>query len=898
MDQRDKQKWVVPDEVFWAEIEEIDRLRSARTAGASRVDGGEPPGFAKAVAAVEVVRKAEQTLADAEKQAPRLDRLRHELADSVSRVLPGERLAKLLGTTATPGVEKARAALDLARERAREEAQPACGLGLVGLALSGGGIRSATFNLGVLQVFAKRGLLSNADYLSSVSGGGYIGGTLSTLVSSPGAEPGARAFPLRHERGVLESAALKHLRQGASYLAPDGVLDRIRIPALALRGLIVNLLLLMPYLLWLTVATYLLWGPDLERASRFATLDLSQSGRITLGYEVTLIVAALLVAWSVAFPLVRRLVPLSWSARNNTERAFALAFAAAVAVALASTLPVAVWYYERKDVIRTVVASGWLGTFATIVVPMLPLLLASGSTRVLETWRGRVMIYALGLLGPVVLLVLYLEITTWRIFRPSSKLTNFFCLDPGWREACPGWWSAIVGGVEDVLRVTNPGLAPLDWTLVVLGALLFVYSWRAVDVNITALHGFYRDRISRAYLFREPKEDGSEGEDVVPVDDLRMSDMGSPQPRGPYHLVNATLNLQASREASGRRADFFLFSKRFVGSRSTSYCQTRRMEDKDPALNLGTAVAVSGAALAPNMGSSTNRALVFVMTLLNVRTGYWLPNPAKVMAGGGPFGGVGPWFLLLELFGLLNERSRYVNVSDGGHIENLGLYELLRRRCKYIVVCDAEHDPQLAFSSLAKVKQYVRIDGSAEIDLDMTKIAGDRDQDRRDDAAPKDASRRSERYWTMGRIRYDSGEDGYILYLKASVTGREAVDLRSYRAENPAFPHEATSQQFFKEGQVEAYRALGYHIADEVFNVAPLRGVAPNDVRAWFEALDPPPPAPAGAPAKPPAAGRSVPAGHGAGGRRARRRRGARRPAPSPPGDNARPSPPEGERVG
>jgi hypothetical protein len=49
---------------------------------------------------------------------------------------------------------------------------------LVGLALSGGGIRSATFNLGVIQALAKNGLLSKFDYLSTVSGGGYIGSWL------------------------------------------------------------------------------------------------------------------------------------------------------------------------------------------------------------------------------------------------------------------------------------------------------------------------------------------------------------------------------------------------------------------------------------------------------------------------------------------------------------------------------------------------------------------------------------------------------------------------------------------------------------------------------------------------------------------------------------------------
>ncbi len=52
---------------------------------------------------------------------------------------------------------------------------------LIGLAFSGGGIRSATFNLGILQALAQKGLLHKFDYLSTVSGGGYIGSWLAAL---------------------------------------------------------------------------------------------------------------------------------------------------------------------------------------------------------------------------------------------------------------------------------------------------------------------------------------------------------------------------------------------------------------------------------------------------------------------------------------------------------------------------------------------------------------------------------------------------------------------------------------------------------------------------------------------------------------------------------------------
>ena len=54
--------------------------------------------------------------------------------------------------------------------------------GPVGCAVSGGGIRSATFSLGFLQGLAKLDILTAFDYLSTVSGGGYIGSWLSASI--------------------------------------------------------------------------------------------------------------------------------------------------------------------------------------------------------------------------------------------------------------------------------------------------------------------------------------------------------------------------------------------------------------------------------------------------------------------------------------------------------------------------------------------------------------------------------------------------------------------------------------------------------------------------------------------------------------------------------------------
>jgi hypothetical protein len=83
---------------------------------------------------------------------------------------------------------------------------------LAGLTFSGGGIRSATFGLGILQGLAKRGLLDRVDYLSTVSGGGYIGSWLAGWTyRTPGPNPVAQVqvfWPRRRMVGASRTRSL------------------------------------------------------------------------------------------------------------------------------------------------------------------------------------------------------------------------------------------------------------------------------------------------------------------------------------------------------------------------------------------------------------------------------------------------------------------------------------------------------------------------------------------------------------------------------------------------------------------------------------------------------------------------------------------------------------------
>ena len=95
----------------------------------------------------------------------------------------------------------------------------------------------------------------------------------------------------------------------------------------------------------------------------------------------------------------------------------------------------------------------------------------------------------------------------------------------------------------------------------------------------------------------------------------------------------------------------------------------------------------------------------------------------------------------------------------------------------------------------------------------------------------------SEWHCAVGSIRYDRQrrEDvaGTLLYIKSSLTGDEPTDVLRYAAEHPAFPHESTNDQFFDESQFESYRALGYHIAHEVFGPALARARRKPPPKPW-----------------------------------------------------------------
>lgn len=466
-----------------------------------------------------------------------------------------------------------------------------------------------------------------------------------------------------------------------------------------------------------------------------------------------------------------------------------------------------------------------------------------------------------------------------------------------WLEMYLARQSVAIGALE------VPSVAAFGVILSLVAIALLVL--RFVNVNVFSLHAMYRDRLIRAYLgaTRDSHRTGKTRFATVPNEMLVFQDARYEQQwtsqaerrnanpytgfddadnpdlfwlgihrTQPLWTVNVALNLVDDRQRLSwqeRKAASFTTSPLHAGSWLTGYRRTIWYGSRRGGISAGTAIAISGAAANPNMGYHSSAALTFLMTLFNVRLGWWLGNPrtgraARTLVRSAveklrplnermgsalasrrrqvktsilqrqvsrletlsrcfaawlegprlawtrpPHRERGPqsglFHLLAEMFGKTNDRGPWLHLSDGGHFENLGLYEMVLRHCKYIVVCDASADPDRHFECLGNAIRKIRTDLDVRIE-------------------PADGAE-----WCIGArgqnpcashamfdVKYGDHEAqwGRLIYIKPSVYDADAdlpKDVRQYSNSSFLFPHETTVDQFFGESQFESYRALGEH---------------------------------------------------------------------------------------
>jgi hypothetical protein len=359
----------------------------------------------------------------------------------------------------------------------------------------------------------------------------------------------------------------------------------------------------------------------------------------------------------------------------------------------------------------------------------------------------------------------------------------------------------------------------LSWVISVV--FVGLLSWR-FDINLFSLHYYYRNRLVRCYLgaSRDGKRQAQPFTGFDPNDDYKLADIRTDL--GPYPIINAALNLVSGDELAWqqRKAASFVFTPKFCGYKVwnrkadklylelEAYRRTKNYGDGSGGkrgISVGTAMAVSGAAVSPNMGYHSSPATAFLLTVFSMRLGLWIGNPRhkKGWSEKGPSFAL--WPLMAELFGLTNEHRPFCNLSDGGHFENLGIYELIRRRCRFIIAIDASGDEKFGFRDLGNAIRKCRVDLDTEIVVPAAALC------------PEKETKRSLQHCSVGTICYPDSMTGILVYIKPTLTGNETTDILNYANEHPEFPHQSTADQWFNESQFESYRKLGYHIGCTVF---------------------------------------------------------------------------------
>lgn len=630
---------------------------------------------------------------------------------------------------------------------------------LVGLGLSGGGIRSASFNMGVLQALSRAGLMGRIDYLSTVSGGGYIGSSLSWLRAQVplSASPELGSLPLANGHGSV----LDWLRAHGCYLISGRGFSSWSLASSILAGTLLNLFVLLPLFLlliglasqdwfaWSWPATLHLPGAGMVPAHDGFML-LTLFGFVCLGL---FLLNALIFALSTALSPLRRLTA-EFFFRRLLGRLLA---AGCIALAL-GVLPILTGIEETAVMLLRDEGSRGIARHLSYLLPML--------TGALTLWRAQKAGAQTGSGG-----------SGLAVFGLSLLLYSFF--------------TALYHLVSHTDLLSSTGF--LIWLAAsVLLALV-------ADVNAVSMHSYYRGQLAEAYM-----PELKVAEPVVTAKPLqfRLVDL-KPESGAPLQLINTTLNTTSSRQEKlrSRNGENFVLSPLYCGSTATGYRRTDNYRNGQ--FTLSTAFSVSGAAVDPDMYATKSRPISFLMSLLNIRLGFWTANPrvrpSKFW--------LPTWYRLMlrEMLGVgLSEQEAQIHLADGGHFENLGLYELLRRRCRYIIVSDAGADPDTTLADLGQAVQRARADFGAVLEICADRFFHDRNEALHDQVH------------VLGKVTYADGSTGEVLYLKAMLRKQLSADIYGYWRTHAAFPNQSTADQFYDEQQFDSYRELGLQLMQNI----------------------------------------------------------------------------------
>jgi hypothetical protein len=371
--------------------------------------------------------------------------------------------------------------------------------------------------------------------------------------------------------------------------------------------------------------------------------------------------------------------------------------------------------------------------------------------------------------------------------------------------------------------------------------------WPSI-LNMSSYHYFYSSRLRRAYLGAGNPKRTTVGPapaakagaaDPVDGDDIEYRQYHA-NPAAPLHLINITLNqtvdpseqlVQRDRKGKSFVVLPDIHKPKSGGVRVAIDGKYQRVTGDGAKLKMAEWLAVSGAAVSTGMGRQTSAGAAVCVTMANARIGLWWPGRDRD-------GFLRKWmptysYLAYELLARFHgARRRYLYLTDGGHFENTATYELLRRvknnatSVRFILMCDCGVDPEYRYDDLANLVRLARVDFGLEVEADqaaptMPGLKGVFGTPQT--MGPANPAKLDQRCAILLNVSLDGTRLARIIMIKPRLIKCASSDLLSYYRNNPAFPQQPTSDQFFDDEQWESYRKLGLECCHAVLDVgAPL----------------------------------------------------------------------------
>ena len=670
-----------------------------------------------------------------------------------------------------------------------------------GIAISGGGIRSASFGLGVLQALVSKDQLKRFDYMSTVSGGGYLGAALTwALNQGSGTSPDNFPFGKRRMKSVKENVLnnkpfkkgdnnlLDFVRQHGFYLTPTSNLDIISFAAVVLRAIVLSLFVYIGLLtIFMTLSRALLYSfKKLPFDLTNGAYQWANEHNVGILFVLGIFIFTIILLKGFLYSLSTFL-----SSNEKNKKRYKRFIHGQISIGILLKISIACFVFGSLPYV-----SHWLNNLFGEEGANLS---ASTSTllgSITGIWQYQKAKNKEHNTGGSSDLLIYLGAAAlfYGVLLLAYQSSLYFFTEVNW-------------------QFNHPSL------FIVFVSLIFIFGF-FTNLNLIGPHHIWRDRLMEAFMPDKEAVDSNNWMPAEKANKAQMSDMCNAINPKPYHIVNTNVILSDSLNVkySGRGGDNFIISPLYCGSDATGWKLTKEFQKNNnrSGITLATAMATSAAALNPDAGVSgegvtRNIVVSILLSLLNLRLGFWTSNPSFENNSGTP-NFLNPGLTHEILRKGLSEKKHNLLLSDGGHYENLALYELIRRKLSLIVVSDGGADPNFNFDDLANAVEKVRVDFGAKISFIKGYELGDILPGTAGHSDYQKKYAIAKHGFAIADIFYDDGSTGVLVYLKLAMIEDMSTDVFSYKGVNPAFPHQSTADQFFNEKQFEAYRELGYYV--------------------------------------------------------------------------------------